>query len=386
MKGAVGVIGAGLRGLHGCVRVRGAKLRGWLVAVTVAVGLLTPGSARAHEGPPLEVRWTGPDDCTAAEFVGAMDRLLVSSTVDVPISVEAVVVRDPAGWSITTDFDAGPQRSGRRSFQASQCTTVSQAAALAIAITVDPALLDRLAGPEPEQEQDPEQDPEPEPYLEPLADEQPIHAAASPTAERPRDLANEPIEPPLGPIEPIGTAGDRGPADPSARWRLLLGVAGLVDTGALPGLGAGLSVTAGALVERVRIEAEGTYRFPTRRSFEQQPGVGGELSQWTVGLRGCWAPAVGPIELPLCVGVDGGQTTAVATGLGDAQPRVRPWLAPVGTAGVAWPIRPWIAVTVRGSAAVPLLRHSFAIEGLGVLHTMGTVHGRGLLGLELRLR
>lgn len=347
--------------------------------------MLEPGSVHAHEGPPLEVRWTGPDDCTAADFVGAMDRLLVSSTVEVPIAVEAVVVRDSAGWSITTDFDAGPQRSGRRMFQASQCTTVSQAAALAIAITVDPALLDRLAGPEPE----PEQDPGPEPHLEPLVDELPIHAVASPTAERLRESADEPREPLLGPIEPIepiGNAGDRGPADPSASWRLLLGVAGLVEGGALPGPGAGLSVTAGALVEQVRIEAEGSYRFPTRRSFEQQPGVGAELSQWTVGLRGCWAPAVGPIELPLCVGVDGGQTTAVATGLGDAQPRVRPWLAPVGTAGVAWPIRPWIAVTVRGSAAVPLLRQSFAIEGLGVLHTMGTVQGRGLLGLELRLR
>lgn len=322
-------------------------------------------AARTSE-PSIDVRWEGPSDCTSDTFTDALDRMLVGSSVVDPIRVEASVVRTQEGWSISTDFDAGPGRAGQRSFQAPSCRTVTQAAALAIAIAVDPTVLDRLVvAPEPSAEAEPEVVPERTAVPAPAADP----------------------SPPLGPIvavEPVSALADGAGVEPSSRWRGLVGFAGLIDGGALPGPGGGIAATVGVLHRRFRGELVGTRRFPTRKMTSFDPRVGGELSQWSVGVRGCGVPSLGPVELPLCGGFDAGQTIGRGVGLRDPLTSAQPWLAALAEAGVAWPVRPWLALTLRASLAVPLLRQDFSIEDLGLVHRVGPVQGRGLVGLELR--
>lgn len=367
-------------------------------------------AALAHEAPSLEVWWTGPEDCPATSFTDAMDRLLAASPVDTPIRVVATVEHGPEGWSILTDFEAGRERSGQRRFRAPACSTVSQAAALAIALAVDPTVLDRLAESEPTLPDTPPAEP-----LEPAPAEV-IPDATAPIEPVIPPPEPAPAEPPIGPIEPLA-AGDRQGTETRGAWRASLGVAGFIDGGALPGPGGGLAATLGVIRVRsgdresgsgsdresgresnrdrgresesgrgrFRGELTGSYRFATPKPASLDPRVGGEFSQWTIGVRGCFVPRAGVLELPLCGGIDAGQTRATGTGLRNSRSNVQPWLAGLVAAGLAWPIRSRIAIFARGSLAVPFVRQDFTINGLGLLHRIGPVQGRGLAGLELRL-
>ncbi len=335
-------------------------------------------SARAQPepaaGPRIEVRWTAPEDCPASAFTDAMDRLLAGSTVDSTIAVEATVDHDADGWHLRTRFEAGPDRSGERTFHAPACPTIANAAALAIAIAVDPTVLDRLTAAPTQSSPPPGEDPGPEPTT----------AAVEPA------LVPEPLpeDPPLGPIEAIDAgsgAGDRIRAETGPEIRGVVAVGGLLDGVALPGPGGGIALTGGIIQGLWRAEIVGTYRFGTERASPVRADAGGRFSRWTAGVRACAVPVVGPVELPACVGADAGQTIGGGYGVPVTQVATRPWFAVLAAAGIAWPIVPRIALFARGTLAVPVLRHEFVIRGLGLVHRVGPVSVGGRLGIELRL-
>lgn len=350
------------------VRVTASGGRCTAIALGLVAAWGPAAIAWAAEGPVLEVRWDAPAECPADAFTTSLDRLLAGSALVVPIRVEATVARTDDGWSIVTDFDAGPERAGRRSFQALTCRTVTQAAALAVAIAVDPGVLDRWVPLEDEESRVPEAPEVPEPR----------------EAERgaPGPVARPPDE--LGPIEAAATVA---PADDGtrerSRWQGVAGVGGVVDGGALPGLGLGVAVAVGVQRGWLRGEVVGTRRFATQQAASV-PGVGGSFTQWWVGARGCGVPRLGAVELPLCAGLEGGRTAGRGTGLPSSRTSAQPWWAVAVDAGLAWPVRRWIALTARATLAVPLLRQTFTINGLGPVHTVGPVQGRGTLGVELR--
>ena len=354
--------------------MRAAASRGRCIAIAFglagAAGHVATAHAAAH-GPSPEVRWNAPAECPSDAFTAALARLLEGSAIDAPIRVDATVERTADGWSIETDFDAGPERAGQRTFQAPSCRTVTQAAALAIAIAVDPGVLDRWV---------------------PMAETPQLPAAPQvPEPREPEASAPEPLEAPLelGPIErvePVASASGEGARrEPSSRWRGLVGIAGSVDGGAVPGPGLGIAAAAGALRRGFRGEVVGGYRFATRQAAPADPRVGGAFTRWWVGARGCGVPRLGAVELPLCAGLEGGRTVGRGIGLRDSRTSAQPWWAAVVEAGVAWPVRPWLALTARATLAVPLLRQEFTIDGLGLVHRVGPVEGRGTLGVELRL-
>ncbi len=359
------------------MRVAASWRGGWGVVVALALAyVIAPAPALAHgalEAPSLEVEWNGPPECPPDAFTVALDHLLAGSAVTDPMRVTATVAPTADGWSIHTDLDAGPGRSGRRTFEAQSCRTAAQAAALALAIAVDPSVLERVVTPAegPAAEPDVRVPEIPEPELEPVIE---------PTT----DTNASPAIGPIVAAEPV-VAADRDGAEPSSQWRGLLGVAGLVDGGALPGVGGGLAGVVGLMHRRFRGELSGTYRFATRRTAALDPRVGGELWQWSVGVRGCGVPRVGTVELPICAGFEGGQTLGRGVGLRVPATTAQPWLAVLAEAGVAWPVRSWLALTARASLALPLLRQDFVIAGLGPVHRVGPVQGRGLFGVELRL-
>lgn len=341
------------------------------LALGLACGAGSTASARviAHVPPPT-VQWTAPEECPADAFTEALDHLLAESSLVAPLRVQAIAEHTADGWSIHAAFDAGPGLVGERTFQALTCRTVTQAAALAIAIAVDPSVLDRLVAP---------------------AQATPTAAEADPVVpqvavpQEPATSSPGPTEPWLGPIVAAAPAAEGRRGEPSSAWRGLLGVAGLLDGGALPGPGGGLAGAVGVLHGHFRGELVGAYRFATRRVAAADPRVGGELMQWSVGARGCGVPRLGAVEVPLCAGLDAGQTVGRGTGLREPFTSAQPWLAGLAEVGVAWPVRPWLALTARASLAVPMLRQDFTITGLGVVHRVGPVQGRGMVGLELRL-
>lgn len=302
---------------------------------------------------------------------------MAGSSMRTPVRVEATVEQHPDRWQVVTRFEAGPNR-GERRFHAPACNTVVNAAALAIAIAVDPTVLDRLATTDLD---------------EPIEPDEP--APVEPAAEEPESEPAFVVEPPqtegdTEAIEPIGeiearTGADMVRADPEPPWRGFVAGAGLVDGLALPGVGFGATLSAGVIVRWFRAELTGSYRFPTEQSSPNSADAGGRFDHWTVGARACASPRFGPVETPLCLGLDGGQTIGRGYGVPRTQVARLPWLAPVGGLGVAWPVVPRFALFARGEVAVPLLRSEFEIVGLGTIHEIGPVQARGLLGLELRL-
>lgn len=367
--------------------MRGAASRGRCIGVTLGLAWAAGGVATVHAAahvPPPEVRWDAPADCPVEAFTGALDRLLSGSPVDTPIHVQATVVHTADGWSIETSFDAGPERAGQRAFQASSCRTVTQAAALAIAIAVDPGVLDRWV-PMTDAVPASAESGVPEPRVpEASAVEPPGSSESLPGSPEPSPGSPEP-SPELGPIEAAApTSAPRDGARPKPRWRGLVGTAGSVDGGAMPGPGLGVAAVAGVLRRGFRGEVLAGYRFATRQTSPDDPRVGGSFTRWWVGVRGCGVPRLGAVELPLCAGLDGGRTIGRGTGLRNWRRSTQPWWAALVEAGVVWPVRPWLALSARAALAVPLLRQEFTIDGLGLLHRVGPVEGRGALGVELR--
>ncbi len=332
-------------------------------------------SAVASDAPAVEVGWSGPAECSDTELVEATQRLLASSSVVGPVRIDARVDSGPAGFRLDVEFEAGVGASGHRSFEAASCRTVSRAAALAIAIAVDPRVLDRMLE-QVESEASPSEPPPPEPVESEVVPE--LEFVVPDPAGPPR---REP-SPSSPPPEPRGATD--APQSP-ARWRAVVGVAGVLDGGALPGPGGGIAAVVGAQRGLLRVEAVGSYRFATSRSVAAVDGVGGSFSQWSAGGRGCVVPGWRRLETPVCAGLDGGQTRARGTGIRSAPVRARPWIAGVLAAGVAWRIVDRVALTARGSVAVPWVLHEFRVENAGLVHRTGRVQGRALLGVELRI-
>ncbi len=337
----------------------------------LVVGLWFGWPAGASEpASPITVRWEGPPACGSETFAADLEGLLADSEMSAPVRVEVRVVHGSSGWVLQADFSSGGEGWGHRTFEAETCETVRAAAALAIALTIDPAA---LSAAEPQASPSaPRPDPQP-PTSEPLG-------VALPPADPPATAA-APSPPPTRPPEPA--ARESGPSSPP--WRGAAGVWGFVDGLALPGAGAGVSVVGAAMRGPLRLELQGSYRFATRRASDLDPAVGGSFAQWTMGARGLWVPRWSRVEVPMGGGVDAGETMGEGVGFAGAGKTRQPWLAAVGTAGVGVVVVRRLAVVARGSLAVPLIRPEFTIDGLGRLHQVGPVQLRGVLGVEVRL-
>lgn len=337
--------------------------RSWLpslVGLMVALGIT--GIARADEpAAAVDMQWSGPPACGPGAFEADLASLLADSEMSAPLRIAVTVTPTPTGWMLRADFSSGGDSHGQRVFAADACETVRDAAALAIALTIDPAV---LSGPAPSPPLPP---PPPAETFEPQEVVPPEPAESTPPPTRPLEVA-------------APNDGQTGPG-----WRAGLAALGFVDGFALPRVGGGLSLVGSAMRGPLRLELQGSYRFATDLPSSLDPSVGGSFTQWTAGLRALWVPRWSRLEVPVGGGIDAGQTIAAGSGFEDARRTRQPWLAMVGTAGVNFLVLPRLAVLARASLAVPLNRPTFAIEDLEALHQIGPVQARGLLGVEVRL-
>lgn len=338
--------------------------------VPLAIALGTTGSAGAHErAAPIDVQWSGPPTCAPELFEADLAALLADSEMSAPLRVEVTVARTPIGWVLQADFSSGGDSRGQRVFAAEACETVQEAAALAIALTIDPA----VASGSPPSASSPEENPAVPAPVETFEPEEAVAPEPAEAAPLPRH--------PSRPLEvAVPEGGQMGPP-----WRAGLAALGFVDGFALPGVGGGLSLVGSAMRGPLRLELQGSYRFATDLPSSLDPSVGGSFTQWTAGLRALWVPRWSRLEVPMGGGIDAGQTIAEGTGFEDALRTRQPWLAVVATAGVSFVVLPRLALLARASLAVPLNRPNFAIEGLEPVHQIGPVQARGLLGVEVRL-
>lgn len=325
----------------------------------MALLLLALFVTTSQPAPGLDVQWRGDAGCDEHVFHGSLQRWLAHTAAPRPLQVvvEARAVGDGRFVARLELADAHDRTS--RELHGASCDEVAQAAAFVTAVAVDPGVLAPRPGP-PNR---------PAPELAP--------------------------EPPSGPssVPPVSELElDEPPASPPTPRRLPL--AALVRVGAglealgMPRVGPLAQLAVGLQGRRWRVELVGLYRAPTPIVAERLPHVGAQIGLWTAGARGCGVVRPGPLELPLCLGLELGQALARAHGFPDAGRGQLPWLAAVAAPALAWAPRRLagvVAVWAGLELGLPLRRGVFAVHGLGDLYPTGPVSLRVTLGVEVRI-
>lgn len=301
----------------------------------------------------VALRWDAPPGCPGPDEVrDRLARFVTTGAAGPRAVVDARVRTEGVGFVLELEvrIDAGVLH---RRIEAARCDVLASAAALVMAVMLDPAALAESVEAAP---------PEPPP---------PVPAVVAPVRlPPPRETIPAASEPPPSPR-------------PRTRVDVALGLRAGGGWGALP---RGAATFAGLLALRIasaRVELVGIGVLPQERRTAHDAGV--RLEPWAVGLRGCWAPQLGPIELPLCGGVEAGQIRA--RGLGLAQPRAIavPWLAwPFGVS-VVWAPHRRFAIVAGVEGWVSTTRPRFVIPDLGALYTLPRAGVRALAGFEVRL-
>jgi hypothetical protein len=233
--------------------------------VVAAVLIACGGRARAAE-PELGLAWQAPAGCPSPAEVEAQFVRLLGGETRLPsgkhIDATAVVRSSaPDRWSLelATVLDGAP---GRRNLTGDSCASVSSAAALILALMIDPAAAERAI------------------LAPPARPPEPAHAAP----------------PPATPPTVVATAPAAEPRALHAFARVFGGsvVALLPD----PAPAAGVALGA----RRRRLAAEATFVATSQRRVSAAADVGGDFRLLAGGARACGALGGRAVVWQLCAG------------------------------------------------------------------------------------
>ena len=265
-------------------------------------------------------------------------RRLAGAAVAPPeaILARAVVRRDADGaWQLVLTTRVGSFE-GERQLAATDCGELERAAALVIALMINPEA-GAIA-------------------LPPRA---PLSVHAPPTVER-----AEPVDLP-----------------PRRRWAL--GVDLTLGAGMLPGLGPGLGLRARA-GQRWAVEAMATLWASRQAESAAEPSAGGSFTAVDVGAAGCFnARSQRRLAPSLCAGAELNRATANGFGVTDPGQAIGYWLTGFVEGTARW------FVTARGSVRLSLMalaaagRPQFSLAGVGTVFQPSILATRGAVGWEL---
>ena len=311
---------------------------------------------------PVELRWDAPAGCPAqAELERQVAALLAGHPpADPRARVAFRVERRGPQWQLHGEIH-GAQASGRRDLSAATCGELVEAAALIVAIAVDP---DFVPG-------EPAVPPPPPPAESTLPDPNTPQSLPDPNTRQ--------SLPESRPPEPLTTSAPRRPA-------LVLGLSAGLGLGALPApagllrliLGLEGRLWSAAVVQDLWLPR---VAYLPATATTPPATYGGRFWLWSAGLRGCvLAPLGRRLSLPVCgtlaAGVHAGTGVGAVT---HARRQVSPWL------GLA--VGPGLQLRVS-----PRVRLGLALELLGILARpdlriagRGTVCCGASLGAQLTL-
>ncbi|MBP6834136.1 MAG: hypothetical protein KA978_25340 [Deltaproteobacteria bacterium] len=299
------------------------------------------------------VRADGADGCPdAAELARDVARRLGRDPFAGPAAqfIEAVIRRDRDRWTASLYVrDASGALSGAREIHddGATCAPIHGAAALAIALIIDPEAALRTA---------------------------PAPAAPAPAAPAPAAPAPVPPAP-------------RAPSQRTHRVGVLaIGVRALAAVGPLPGVAAGVALSADVHLHPRLMLTAGLWFLPEVRTPEPDSRYAFGLTAGS--LSACAAPLVhARATLAACVGLALGAVHGVAYAFDPVPPGERAWLAATAglrfTAALVGPL----AAVAQVDLVAPVTRYRFYVEHVaGTVFDQAALGGAGQLGLELRFR
>jgi hypothetical protein len=153
----------------------------------------------------------------------------------------------------------------------------------------------------------------------------------------------------------------------------------VIPTAIEPGLQGEVSV----FWPRVRVEIGGSHWFSRRASFDASRG--GTIQLSAAHLAGCWRIGVGPVEIPLCTGLEVGALRGTGDGITDANTDTLVWGAALLGPRLMWPFVRRAALVAHTDLVIPFTVYTFEIDPLGSIYATEPIAGRATLGIELRL-
>jgi hypothetical protein len=312
------------------------------------------GERTARAEAPFDLEWSAPEGCPdRAQVVRRVEEIVGPH----PRARRKVSAR---AW-ISSVANAAPryrmelwlgEGAAARTMNGDDCARLAEAAALVIALDIDPDALSREDKPPEPAESPPPPPPEPAPRA-------------------PKRPARRPPATPAAPEEPRFEAG--------------LGARVVVDAGSLPrpalGLGLVLDVARGPLA----FELQGTGYFKRFTVDGPRQGAGGAyVALGTLGAMGCWRGLESALAWRACAGGEIGRESTRGVNI------VRP-----GASAGLWSafsamlhVRAWPRLAMSPVAAVvighPLSAASVQIEGFGPVFQPSEVFFRLILGAEAK--
>ena len=356
--------------------------------IVVAVLSLTVTAASA-QGPGL-VSWEAPDECpTATEVTRRVEQLLGSpeALAGSPVRMRAAVTSSGDGTFV---LSLRGER-GARELRGESCEVVADAAALIVAMAVDP---DAVAETQLDGESAPavpvERTDAPTPIAASLAAPSPnllsvsvAAPATAPAAMRAGNVASARTASDVARAAVV-EAGDDGASEPLV-FGIALGATG--DLGALPGASLGPALAGSVETGALRVELRAAI-LPSREARAGNHATArGDLSLVAAGARACAVALRGGVELGPCAGIEAGAMHATGRGVSAPSSATALWAAADAGGFVAVPLAGPFLLRADVAAVVAVNRPAFVIDGVpGVVHRPSAVGGRLGLSAEARFR
>ena len=351
-----------------------------LVALTTAGALWTLAVTASPA-----VRWEAPALCPgAAQGQAMIEANLGVALNEIETNADFAVTfsKGSQGWSAIIDMRSSASNSTRTLPAVDSCREASEAAALVVAIALQPstAAPQKASGPEPEPEPELVPEPEPEPKLVPEPGSVPGRAP-----EPEPELVPQP-EPERVPAAQPEPAPLRSPAPTPVRLTVggHLGIAGGVRYGSLDQAVGVLNLRGGLLLRRARVSLEAVVAPQRVVAVDNAAQV--RFTQWGIAAGGCWRiPLAESISLEPCGGMEVGQMVSTPEGLEDRATRAPTWLAVRAGPHVNWRFLPRAGLWAGAEALVPLARPAYKVGGVGTVARTLPVGVSGFAGVEIRL-
>lgn len=320
---------------------------------------------------PWQLQWSAPAGCPSAPQVEAIvagwRAQAPATTTETRVRARARITARPDGvFALQLDLIEGRVVT-RHEVEATECSALADATALQLAMAL--GFVGEVGDVPPE----------------PPAAEVPTPPPPSDTTPPPIDTTPPAVTAPATDREPVITRGDRPAARRSIPLRGALRLQGGAGTGRVPRVDGRLGLGGALLFRRARIDAVVMHTFLQVQPHPERDGLSLRVWQWTGQLRGCWVPQVGPVELPVCGGLEAGASRATSRGVPIRRDATSPFVAGVVAGALAWPFARRFALWVEVSGWLAATQPAFTVQDLPPWFTTRRAGVDGAVGLELRL-
>jgi hypothetical protein len=280
---------------------------------------------------PIAISWNAPAECPGLDAVKTEVRRVAGQVPPPaePLWADVTIQRGTgAGWLLTLATRAGT-RTGERRLAGSDCTELMHAAALVLALMINPEA----------------------------------------------SFIAEPPPPPPPPRPP--------PPPPEPERHFAIGVDVMIGSGALPGLAGGFGLRVAASAAALSGELRGSV-WPSRSTASVDPTKGGTFDLIDGSAAGCARAGHDQILSPgVCAGASVVRLHGRGYGVGYPADTSAWWTAAFAEANLRARLSSLNAVRLAAQIVVPLGRPSFALAGVGQVFEPATIWLRGTLGWEL---